>query len=233
MEWVVIALTLLLVVSIILHRYTFQRGIRKGMGDFLSVLLENGFKFKINAFTKQNKFVKTGGIVFVGDSITQDYNVYEYFSEYHVYNRGIGGDTTVGLKTRLDLSIFDLKPKTVVLMIGTNDLALLKTTPEIVAKNIEEIILTIKAKMPNVKIILQSIYPVNETMSPMTVLPRTNNDIIKINQLLAQIQQVIYVDVYSHLIKDNKLNPAYSVEGLHINEEGYELITNILKVHLK
>src|SRR5690606_20941874 len=187
-----IGLTLVLVVSILLHPYTFKKGIQKGMDDFLSMLLENGFTFKINAFTKQNNFVTKGGIVFVGDSITQDYNVYEYFSNLHVYNRGIGGDTTVGLKTRLDVSIFDLNPKTVILMIGTNDLALLKTTPETVAKNIEEIIQIIKAKMPEVKIILQSIYPVNESMSPMTVLPRTNSDIIKINQLLAQIQQVIY-----------------------------------------
>ncbi len=233
MEWVVIGLTLLLVISIVLHRYTFKKGIQKGTADFLEMLLANGFTFKINAFTKQNKFIKTGGIVFVGDSITQDYNVYEYFSEYHVYNRGIGGDTTVGLKTRLDVSVFDLKPKTVILMIGTNDLALLKTTPETVAQNIKEIIETIKKELPSTKIILQSIYPVNESMSPMTVQPRKNADIIKINQILAQLQQVIYVDVFSHLEKDGVLNPEYSVEGLHINEQGYEVITNLLKVHLK
>ncbi len=233
MEWVVIGLTLVLVISILLHPYTFKKGIQKGMDDFLSMLLENGFTFKINAFSKQNKFVKSGGIVFVGDSITQDYNVYEYFSDLHVYNRGIGGDTTVGLKTRLDVSVFDLKPKTVILMIGTNDLALLKTTPETVAQNIKEIIETIKNQLPDTKIILQSIYPVNETMSPMTVLPRKNADIIKINQILAQLQKVIYVDVYSHLLKDGKLNPAYSVEGLHLNEQGYEVITNLLKIHLK
>lgn len=233
MEWVVIGLTLLLVISIVLHRYTFKKGIQKGTADFLEMLLANGFTFKINAFTKQNKFIKTGGIAFVGDSITQDYNVYEYFSEYHVYNRGIGGDTTVGLKTRLDVSVFDLKPKTVILMIGTNDLALLKTTPETVAQNIKEIIEIIKKELPSTKIILQSIYPVNESMSPMTVQPRKNADIIKINQILAQLQQVIYVDVFSHLEKDGVLNPEYSVEGLHINEQGYEVITNLLKVHLK
>ncbi len=233
MEWLVIGLFLALVAAVILNLYTYKKGIKKGADDFLKLLLENGFTLRFNAFKKQNQFIKPGGIAFVGDSITQDYNVYEYFSEHHVYNRGIGGDTTVGLKTRLDVSVFDLKPKIVVLMIGTNDLALLETTPETIAGNIEDVVKEIKKRLPDTKIILQSIYPVNESMSPMTVLPRKNSDITRINQLLSQIQQVIYIDVYSHLVRDGVLNPAYSVEGLHINEQGYEIITEILKVHLK
>jgi lysophospholipase L1-like esterase len=150
-----------------------------------------------------------------------------------IYNRGIGNDTTEGLKTRLNNSIFDLKPHTVVLLIVTNDLALLQTSPLKVATNIKEIIKSVKEKLPNVKIILQSIYPVNADLSPMTVLPRQNKDIKAINDLISKIDDVTYVDLYSKLELDGKLNPKYSVEGLHINEEGYELITHELKLHLK
>ncbi len=67
----------------------------------------------------------------------------------------------------------------------------------------------------------------------MTVLPRQNKDIKAINDLISKIDDVTYVDLYSKLELDGKLNPKYSVEGLHINEEGYELITHELKLHLK
>ena len=79
-----------------------------------------------------------------------------------VYNRGIGGDTTVGLLKRLDVSVFDLKPKTVVLLIGTNDLALLDTTVEVIYENITQILQRIKAQFKDVDILLQSVYPVIE-----------------------------------------------------------------------
>ncbi|MDI6453112.1 GDSL-type esterase/lipase family protein [Peloplasma aerotolerans] len=214
--------------------FMYKKGIKKGMDDFLKILLTSGFDHKINAFNIQNTFIEKGGIVFVGDSITQDYNVYEYFHGLNVYNRGIGGDTTKGLLSRLHLSIFDLEPKIVVILIGTNDFALLKTTVEEVYMNIELIVKKIKIKLPKTKIILQSVYPVNETLSPMTVLPRKNEIIRKLNDLLSQIKDVEYVQLFDLLIDEHgQLNKKYTVEGLHINEQGYALITKTLDEYLK
>ncbi|PKK87615.1 MAG: lysophospholipase [Tenericutes bacterium HGW-Tenericutes-7] len=228
-----IIIGLLLISLPIIYYLSFKKGIRKGMADFLALLLVNGFNSKINAFKKQNPHIKKGGIAFVGDSITQDYNVYDYFSEYTVYNRGIGGDTTQGLLTRLDLSVFDLNPSHVFLLIGTNDFALLDAKPEEVFQRILTITKMIKEKKPQTKIFVQSIYPVNVTMDKNTVYPRNNKDIQKCNQLLKTIECATYIDVYSILVdQNNHLKKEYSVEGLHINEEGYEHITTLLKSYL-
>ena len=226
-EYIIIGILIFSIPFIV--QITFKKGIQKGMNDFLKLLLVNGFNSKINAFKKQNAYVKPGGIVFLGDSITQDFNVYEYFTGLNVYNRGIGGDTTEGLLTRLDVSVFDLNPAKVSILIGTNDFALLNTSPKEIYERILEVIKKIKLFDPQIDIILQSVYPVNSDLSPMTVLPRQNSGISKLNDMLKQVEEVTYVDLYSLLVDSNqKLNPMYTVEGLHINEQGYELIAKSL-----
>src|SRR5690554_1077084 len=80
-------------------------GKKRAEQAFFEMLFKFGYDFKVKAFRVLNKFAKPNGIVFVGDSITQDYNVYEYFKGIDIYNRGIGGDTTQGLLNRLDVSI--------------------------------------------------------------------------------------------------------------------------------
>src|SRR5690606_14684002 len=166
-------------------------------------------------------------------SITQDYNCYEYFSTLKVYNRGIGGDTTEGLLTRLDTSIFQLMPDKVVLLIGTNDFSLLKTTKRKIIENINQIVQEIQQKLPKTKIILQSIYPVNENINPFSVLPRNNADIQAVNQQLAQIKGITFIDMFDLLEKDGKLNAKYSHDGLHLNALGYTKVTEKLKPYLE
>ena len=216
----------------------FEKGKQKGSDDFLRLLLLNGYNAKIKAFHMQNKYNIKGGTVFVGDSITQDYNVYEYFTECNVYNRGIGGDTTVGLLKRLQVSIYDLNPKCIVLLIGINDFSLLNATEYDVFNNINKIINQIKLSLPNVKIILQSIYPVSKAGNPqinlLSVGNRDNKIIDRTNNLLKTIKGVVYVDVNS-LLKDaeGNLNLEYTVEGLHLNETGYHKVTGILKEYIR
>jgi hypothetical protein len=57
-------------------------------------------------------------VAFIGDSLTDGYDVERYYSEYKVENRGIAGDTTHGLLARLDVSVYQLKPKVIVMLIG-------------------------------------------------------------------------------------------------------------------
>ena len=61
-------------------------------------------------------------IAFIGDSLTDAYDVKSYYPEYTVTNRGIGGDTTFGVEERLKVSLFDIKPKVVVMLIGANNM---------------------------------------------------------------------------------------------------------------
>ena len=61
--------------------------------------------------------------VFIGDSITQLWDIKSYLnSEKTIVNRGIGGDTSYYLNKRFEADCVQLKPKKAVLMIGTNDI---------------------------------------------------------------------------------------------------------------
>lgn len=206
--------------------YAYKIGKKEGAKSFFELIANFGYLSKVNTFKALNKSVPKGGIVFLGDSITQDYNVYESFPGKLVYNRGIGGDTTEGVLKRLDVSVHELKPSAVVILIGTNDFALLKTTTDEIFSRIKHIIHEIKTKNPNCKIILQSVYPVNETLDPTTVLPRKNEEIDKLNSLLKTIEDIVYIDIASKL-KDESghFNKLYTLEGLHVSPKGYELIT--------
>jgi lysophospholipase L1-like esterase len=100
-----------------------------------------------------------GAVVFLGDSITQGWNsLANAFPNIKVANRGIGGDTTRGVLYRLKDDVLDLKPKAVVLLIGTNDIGI-GANPEDVADNIKAILLAIKNSNPNMPVIVCEVMP--------------------------------------------------------------------------
>lgn len=208
---------------------TIKKQYRKGADDLLKLFLETGYNLKVASFKTLNKRAQKGKIVFLGDSLTQDYNIYEFFQGKTVYNRGIGGDTTAGLLKRLETSVFALEPQTVVLLIGTNDLALLHDTLENIAARIATIIEQIKTFNPAIKILLQSLYPVNETIDPLSVNPRKNKDILTLNTKLTTFKEVTYVDLFSSLADEKgRLREEYTFDGLHLNALGYEVVTEII-----
>jgi lysophospholipase L1-like esterase len=227
-EYIVMIIMVLLIPWI--AHLSYNKGIKKGADDFFKLLVTFGFDNKVSAFRELNRLATPGGIVFLGDSITQDYPVSEFFQGQNVYNRGIGGDTTEGILKRLDVSVFELKPKTVVILIGTNDFALLDATPEMVSANIQRIVSLIKAFDPSIHIILESIYPVNPTLDPFTVGKRNLSDIMKTNMILKQFSDVTFLDVYGLLLDQKQgLDPSYTHDGLHVNMKGYQKITDAIQ----
>ena len=189
---------------------------------------------RTNEFKIYNRFAKPGGIVFVGDSLTQRYPLNEFYPGFHLYNRGIDGDTTEGVLKRLELSIFDLKPTMMVLQIGTNDLQVAGLSKENTISNIQLIVRNIQTTQPSIKIILVSLYPVNLSVDKLVnkfiVGPRNNQDIKTINEAIEKIQGVRFVNAYPHLLNEDKeLNMQYSKEGLHLSLAGYAMITPLIK----
>lgn len=230
MEYVLIVLVILFPIACL---YIYGYGKKQGMNFLLSLLIKSGYEAKVQGFRKQNQFIQKGGITFVGDSITQDFNVYEYFSEYKVYNRGIGGDTTDGLLKRMDESIFDLNPSHVVILMGTNDFGVLNAKPEDIFNRMKTITHLIQMKSPETKILLISVYPVNPTLDSMSVGQRSNEKIQALNKLYQTIEGVTYLNLYDLLIDDHgNLSKDLTVEGLHINHNGYELIKTEISKHL-
>lgn len=188
---------------------------------------------KKDNFTFLNSYYcKEGQTVLVGDSITEIYNYTELFQEYtektglKVYNRGISGDTSNRLLERLEENVLSIKPANIVLLIGTNDL---NCSADIycIIDNIEKMIDLTAEKCPDSRLILLGVYPVGDNQGM-----RSNEDIINLNARLAELSKtknIIFLDLFDKLSdKDGKLNAAYTYDGLHLNAQGFEIVTNNL-----
>jgi lysophospholipase L1-like esterase len=75
-----------------------------------------------------------------------------------VANRGISGDTTRGLRTRLQGDVLDLKPKAVSILIGTNDLDQ-GAEPEVVARNLQAIVAALHTANPAMPVVINKVMP--------------------------------------------------------------------------
>ena len=149
-----------------------------------------------------------------------------------IYNRGIGGFITDELMQVLDVCVTDLSPSKVFINIGTNDLSWESIPISQMIAHYDEILTTIEEKVPGVKIYLMAYYPVNyeaatEQMKECLKI-RTNEKIALANEevkKLAARHNQSYIDV-NHNLKDDKgrLKAEYTIEGMHIKEEGYRAI---------
>ena len=101
-------------------------------------------------------------VLFVGDSITDGYDLSKFYSYDNkvLINSGVGGYTTNNIIKRFKNLVEQYNPDKLFLMIGTNDIGD-GTSKEDIIKNIDEIISMIKEKEPDTKIYLETIYPVN------------------------------------------------------------------------
>ena len=196
-------------------------------------LIEIRTKLKAKQIAKFNTFAQPNNIVFLGDSLTEFYQIEEFFQGFPTYNRGIASDTTDGVLERLDTNVIEIKPAKVFLQIGTNDYK--KHKNEYIFNNIQKIVNRLYESLENVKIYIISLYPVNHKAkyySRFFTGKRRNKTITELNKVLKEYcesQKIQYIDVYNSLIDEvGNLKKVYTTEGLHISYEGYEVITNIL-----
>lgn len=176
-------------------------------------------------------------IVFAGDSITDRYDLNQYYQYDNkiIINSGISGYRTTNMISRFHNLIEQHQADKLFLMIGTNDLGA-GTENDVVINNIKKITKMIKEKSSKTKIYLESIYPVNSDKRPKDK-NRNNEDIRYINEQLKKYcieNNIVYLDIYS-ILKDynGDLKAEYTEDGLHLNDAGYDVITNYLKPYVE
>ena len=166
-------------------------------------------------------------IVFLGDSITDGGCWDELFPGLPVKNRGINGDTTIGVLNRIE-DILNYKPAAIFLLIGTNDLPWFEYRhDEDILKTYGQILERCKEISPETKVFVQSI------------LPRAKSFAKRIRELnihleiLAEEFQCTYIDLYTHFAGANgELNLLYTNDNLHLMSIGYACWVEILAPYL-
>ena len=204
-----------------------------GIGIFTGLI----GKEKIKEIPKiEEKEIVPDNYLFLGDSITEYYDLGKYFIDLPVVNSGISGDTTDDILSNMKERVYDYNPSKIFLLIGTNDLEIDKSVDEVV-DDIKEIVKGIKDNRPKAEIYIESVYPVNSDINEDLVDKRENEDIIAINEELeeyAEEENLTYIDIYNLLVtEDGVLNTEYTKDGLHLNDKGYDVVTKTLEKYLK
>lgn len=196
----------------------------------------NDKEMKVERFRELNKNVIHGKIVFTGSSLMEMFPINKLLEEHNdptvIYNRGIGGFISAELLDVIDVCVLQLEPSRVFINIGTNDLSDSRIPVQHLMDNYDKIITAIENHIPKVEIYLMAYYPVNyeaaaENMKECLKI-RNNEKIAAANkevEKLAAKHGQKYIDINKNL-KDSqgRLKAEFTIEGLHINEDGYRAI---------
>lgn len=200
---------------------------------------------KILRYQEENKNVKYGQTVFAGSSLMEMFPINKLLQEHNdstvVYNRGIGGFVSRELLEALDVCVIDLKPAKIFINIGTNDLSDSNIPISELMENYDKIISQIEARLPETTIYLMAYYPVNYEAADENMkecLKIRNNE--KIRTANAEVKKLAekhgqrYIDINKNLMDEQgRLRAEYTIEGLHINEDGYRAIYDEMIAYVK
>ena len=179
--------------------------------------------------------IDSNSIVFLGNSLTQSFELAELFQNLKVKNRGIMGDAVKGVINRIG-PIVRSNPKKIFIEIGINDLGA-GVPKDTVLVRYKFLVDTLKAALPQTKIYIQSLFPteIHNQNFETYCTKEVNRDIVAINKALSEFaisRKVIFIDTYSSFVLDGHLNSKYSVDGVHLNGAAYKLWTQILKPYV-
>ena len=170
-------------------------------------------------------------VVFLGDSITQNWDLSESFPGKPYLNRGISGQTTPQILLRMRQDVIALKPKAVVILAGTNDIA--ENTGPISLEAIEDNFTSMVelAQKSGIRVILSSVLPV--ARYPWRPEIKPVEKIRALNQWMkdyASRTGVDYVDYYSAVVDQKSgLKDELGTDGVHPNRAGYLVMNRLAK----
>lgn len=170
--------------------------------------------------------------LFIGDSLTEWFQLERFFPAVKIINEGIAGDTTYGVLERLD-SIMDITADKIFLMIGINDVFNGFQKDDII-ENQELIIEQILTHLNGTELIVQSLLPLNETMLGSTgYLNRVIRHINKEIKAHCKARKLTYLDLYPAFLAGNEMKREYTTDGGHLSHAGYSLWAEILQAYMK
>ncbi|MEM9645238.1 MAG: GDSL-type esterase/lipase family protein, partial [Planctomycetota bacterium] len=188
-------------------------------------------------FASQIKEARKGEaeLVFVGDSITQGWEVAgkpvwnEFYANRKAINLGIGGDRTENVIWRLQHGKTEyLNQKVAVLLIGTNNTGHFLQDPSEVAEGVQDILLRMKTQWPDATIVVQGIFPRGEDRFDSQ---RLNN--IAINERVRRFadgDRVRFLEIGDVFLQDDgTISQDIMPDRLHLSEEGYRRWANAIE----
>lgn len=171
-------------------------------------------------------------LVFLGDSITAEWGgagkeVWaRSFTPYTPANFGISGDRTQHVLWRIENGELEtIKPRAVVLLIGTNNSGF--DSAEGIAKGVTKIVETIRARQPQAKVLLMGVFPRSEQPSTAEKVYPGREKLKRVNKIIAKLddgKNIHFLDIGERFLQpDGSLSKEIMPDYLHLSAAGYQI----------
>jgi lysophospholipase L1-like esterase len=174
---------------------------------------------------------KHEGLLFIGSSSIRMWNLEKWFPGRQAVNFGFGGSEVADSLHFFDRIVTPLKPKTIAMYAGDNDIAKGKTAERVFA-DFQSFAARVKDELPQeTRLLYIAIKPSIKRWELREEMAKANS---MIAAACAKDERLEYVDIWTPMIgADGKPRPElFAKDGLHLNETGYELWTSLISAKL-
>ena len=185
----------------------------------------NNLKFKVEKLKKISD-----PVIFYGSSTIRLWNsIKRDFPKNNIINLGFGGAYVDSLSKNFKSLFKFKKPRIIIIYLGGNDLNL-GIGLDLITKKIIDFIIKINKKYPDSKIGYISIKPSLERKNKLNEIIMINDSIKKFS---SNFDKLVYIDIFNKLLYNGQVTEKYLLQdGLHLNKEGYKILTRSVKKSL-
>lgn len=193
---------------------------------------------KLQAFREANAQLppRTPGsprVVFLGDSITADWDLQRQFPGRDYVNRGIVGNTTVEMLARFRCDVLSLYPHAVIIAGGINDLSGRWVPIPIDTIKDDYASMAELARLHGIRVVFASLPPISNDRGRMMTLRVSRDEIVALNNWLRRYcadSGFVYLDYYTALADAHgALRPELTIDGLHPNDAGRAVMAPLVE----
>lgn len=234
----VVFLTVVLIMSIWLNSYLYQKG-RDYFLQLNSTRLDplglSAYPITSRTNTKQ---AEKPVILFFGDSRAADWSSPDQITNATIINRGIRAQTTAQVLDRFTYHVMPLKPRIVVIQVGINDLKTIPLFPD----QKETIVGNCKSNMQQIvnlslendaRVVLTTIFPLGQL--PIKRRLFWSDDVAAaindVNAFIVSLASDLVTVFDTGKVLANEqgiIKPSYSWDFLHLNRKGYAALNREL-----
>ncbi|MDX2175014.1 MAG: GDSL-type esterase/lipase family protein [Candidatus Sumerlaeia bacterium] len=191
---------------------------------------------QLGRFERQNASLSGGGgerIVFVGDSLVQNFPLGRLLPGREWFNRGIAGDGVGayrpeaphrGLAARWGASVLAVRPQALFVLVGTNDMTLPGGGPQRTLRDLEELLAETKRRLPACRLCLHTLPPAGLARLDSGLFNTAAEDFNAGIAALAARLAAELIDLWVLFRGDDGLlQERFTGDGVHLTAEAYDV----------
>ncbi len=190
------------------------------------------FQKEVDSIVALNRSVKTSNLVlFTGSSsIRMWHDLKSTFPDHNIVNLGFGGSEMADLLFYVDKLIISFAPTQVFIYEGDNDISFGRTSQQILS-TADSILSRVRMKLPETELVFISPKP---SLARWKLKEQYEIFNKQLEAWTKRKKRVRYADVWSAMLdsQGNVRQDLFIEDGLHLNEKGYSIWTNVLAKYL-